>query len=79
VHKESGLKSKQRVLLEPHEVSLKVKGLAAENRLGDAVNLVLNLPLGALNVQACNTLLHEANMVKRYSLAWKLFNKVKRF
>ncbi|KAJ3559185.1 hypothetical protein NM688_g495 [Phlebia brevispora] len=65
-------------LLRPSELSERLKKLAAQGRLDDAVTMLKNAPLDAQNAIVWNTLLVLCMKERRFKLAYQMYTDMKR-
>ncbi|KAG6854789.1 hypothetical protein C0991_001216 [Blastosporella zonata] len=65
-------------LLEPYELSQRLKKLCDANKIDTAVAMLKSTPRDAQNTQVWNTLIWECMKAKRFNLAYQLYTDMKR-
>ena len=64
-------------MLRPSVLSERIKKLAEQGKLDDAVTMLKNAPLDAQNTIVWNTIIAQCMQARHYKLAWQLYNDVR--
>ncbi|KAF7790856.1 hypothetical protein EIP86_001814 [Pleurotus ostreatoroseus] len=73
-----GEASDAKPLLRPSVLSERIKKLAEQGKLDDAITMLKNAPLDAQNTIVWNTIIFQCMQARHYKLAWQLYNDMKR-
>lgn len=73
----AGEDSDTKPMLRPSVLSERIKKLAEQGKLDDAVTMLKNAPLDAQNTIVWNTIIAQCMQARHYKLAWQLYNDVR--